>query len=396
MTAYTKNLSYFTLANTLTFMVFWLIQMNLTWLAYDLTNSSFLLGLLGFVINIPLLLLMPLAGVYSDRFDRKRLIIVCQLLYLLPNGILYFLAANQAVTYVSMLWIGLIYGVLLSIAKPATDAMVYDITNEERQLKTTVSLYSATRQIALLYTPFLSQLVILYFELPGVFLLCAIANSLAAGFFLLVKPNYVIKSRDQSTEDFFVALKSGYRYVIDHPTLLPVILLISCALAIAIALQFQYPAIIQTFNLGDKQDLYYFYFNSAVGGIIGAVIVLMRHYDERQTQAILVMSLLGQAIAVILISVAQSLWLIYAMIFLIDMFAMMATIIGTIAIQNSIDDAVRGRVMSFVNISRIGCIPIASLCIGISTQVLGAMPGLFLFGLVYGSVIVWTQYKKRN
>jgi len=79
------NIGFFTLGQIFTFMVFWLIQINLSWLAYHLSGSAFLLGILGFIINLPMLIFMPYAGVLSDKYSRKKIIILGQLAYLIPN-----------------------------------------------------------------------------------------------------------------------------------------------------------------------------------------------------------------------------------------------------------------------------------------------------------------------
>ncbi|MDD2891243.1 MAG: MFS transporter, partial [bacterium] len=46
----------------------WMQQISLSWLVYRLTNSAFLLGVVGFSSNIPILLIEPFAGVLADRW----------------------------------------------------------------------------------------------------------------------------------------------------------------------------------------------------------------------------------------------------------------------------------------------------------------------------------------
>ena len=57
----------------------WLQMIATSWLVYHLSGSTFLLGVSAFAQQIPFLLLAPLAGVFVDRFDRRRLLIVDEL-----------------------------------------------------------------------------------------------------------------------------------------------------------------------------------------------------------------------------------------------------------------------------------------------------------------------------
>ena len=51
-----------------------------SWLVYRLTGSTFLLGVISFAGQIPTFLLAPLAGVWVDRWERRRVLLVTQFL----------------------------------------------------------------------------------------------------------------------------------------------------------------------------------------------------------------------------------------------------------------------------------------------------------------------------
>ncbi|MGE5609781.1 MAG: MFS transporter, partial [Bacillota bacterium] len=56
----------------------WLTRIATSWLVYRLTGSALLLGLVAFASQIPMLILAPFAGVFVDRWNRHRLLIVTQ------------------------------------------------------------------------------------------------------------------------------------------------------------------------------------------------------------------------------------------------------------------------------------------------------------------------------
>ncbi|HEX9082720.1 MAG TPA: MFS transporter, partial [Holophagaceae bacterium] len=63
----------------------WMTRIATAWLVYRLTGSAFLLGLAGFASQIPTFLLGPFAGVWVDRLDRHRVLVVTQVLSMLQS-----------------------------------------------------------------------------------------------------------------------------------------------------------------------------------------------------------------------------------------------------------------------------------------------------------------------
>src|SRR5690606_21946821 len=66
----------------------WIQRMAMIWLAYKLTNSALLLGLVGFCEQIPIFLLAPFAGVYADRWDKHKALKRIEILAMLQALIL--------------------------------------------------------------------------------------------------------------------------------------------------------------------------------------------------------------------------------------------------------------------------------------------------------------------
>jgi MFS family permease len=58
----------------------WMQRTAMLWLVWRLTDSPWILGLIGFCSQAPTLLLGPLAGLAADRLDRYRLLLTMQIL----------------------------------------------------------------------------------------------------------------------------------------------------------------------------------------------------------------------------------------------------------------------------------------------------------------------------
>lgn len=389
---FARNISCLFTGNIFTFSVFWLIQINLSWLAYQLTNSSFLLGFLGFMVNIPMLFLIVTGGVLSDRWSRKKIMIAAQLLYLLPNLALFAMVYTHHITYWTMTFVGFMYGGLFGFAKPSADATVFDISENDRQLKIGVSLNSSTSQVALLFTPFISKWVIQLFGLPSVFILCTLANLIAFSAFstLNIKKKSTLESGDGVK--FFNSIKLAFLHIKENKLLSIFIVMVSLSLGLIISLQFQFPAIIKSFQTGSKINLYRFYFFSALGALSGASFILFRRYSRKTSFKILTAALMLQSFAVIGLSLSRHLLTCYFIVFFIAAFGMIATITGTIAIQQTVEDEKRGRVLSLLEMTRIGAIPVMSFIIGVMTAIFGILFGLLIFGIGYFIVILLFRY----
>lgn len=390
--SFTRNIASLFTGNIFTFSVFWLIQINLSWLAYQLTNSSFLLGFLGFMVNIPMLFLIVTGGVLSDIWSRKKIMIACQLLYLLPNLALFAMIYTHHITYWTMVAVGLMYGGLFGFAKPSADATVFDISRNDKQLKIGVSLNSSTSQVALLFTPFISKWVIQLFGLPSVFILCTVANLIAFTAFSTLNIKQSSPLESQAGIKFFNSIKLALLHIKENKLLSIFIMMVSLSLGLIISLQFQFPAIIKSFVAGTKFNLYRFYFFSALGALCGASFILLRRYSRKTAFKILTAALILQSFAVIGLSLSRHLLSCYFMVFFIAAFGMIATITGTIAIQQTVENEKRGRVLSLLEMTRIGAIPVMSFIIGVMMALLGIFYGLLIFGVGYFIVILLFRY----
>src|SRR6476659_5370254 len=100
-----KNYRLFFSGQSISLIGTWLTRIATSWLVYRLTGSALLLGVVTFASQAPMFFLGPLAGVWVDRVDRHRLLVITQGLALLQSGALaYFsLLGTIAVPHVIVL-----------------------------------------------------------------------------------------------------------------------------------------------------------------------------------------------------------------------------------------------------------------------------------------------------
>src|SRR2546427_3252567 len=118
----------------------WIQQVAMGWLAYRLTGSPLLLGVLAAAGQLPSLLLMPIAGGLSDRWSRHRILVVTQSLAMALTLVLAGLALAGVVTVWPLVAIGALLGGVGALEVPAPQAFVPDIVERRDDGRDAVAL----------------------------------------------------------------------------------------------------------------------------------------------------------------------------------------------------------------------------------------------------------------
>jgi len=130
----------------------WMEAVARGWLVADLTGSAFQLGLVAFVYGISSLIASPVAGVLTDRIDRRTLAIATQLL----SGTIALTLGILVVTDSIQLWqvyaAAVVSGVSAAVNMPVRQVLLYDIVGTEN-LTNAIALNSVTANIARIAAP---------------------------------------------------------------------------------------------------------------------------------------------------------------------------------------------------------------------------------------------------
>ncbi len=80
----------------------WMTRIATSWLVYRLTDSALLLGISGFASQIPAFFFAPIAGVWIDRWDKRRTLVITQVLAMVQS---FALAALALSGHINIYWI---------------------------------------------------------------------------------------------------------------------------------------------------------------------------------------------------------------------------------------------------------------------------------------------------
>jgi MFS family permease len=121
----------------------WMTKIATSWLVYRLTGSGLLLGITGFAGQIPTFALAPFAGVWIDRWDRHRTLVVTQILSMLQSLALAVLALRGTITVSEIIWLSLAQGLINAFDMPARQSFVVEMIEGKEDLSNAIALNSS-------------------------------------------------------------------------------------------------------------------------------------------------------------------------------------------------------------------------------------------------------------
>jgi MFS family permease len=307
------------------------------WQVYDLTGSAFDLGMVGLVQFLPTLLLVFVAGHAADRYERKRVVQVCQLAEALTAVFLAWGAYAGSLTVAQIFIATAVLGTAGAFESP-TIAALLPLIVPEGTLQRATALSSGAAQLATIIGPALGGLA--YAIAPGVpygvMALFWLLGTLLTGAIRLTKSAAV---RDAATPaDLF----AGVRFVRNNPAVLGTISLDLFAVLLggATALLPIYARdILQTGPLG----LGILRAAPAVGALL-MTAVLARHTINRRVGMRMFQAVIVFGVATVVFAVSHWMWLSVLALVILGAADVVSVVIRFSLVQLSTPDEMRGRV----------------------------------------------------
>ncbi len=185
----------------------WMLFIALPIYVYKLTGSALATSTMFIAEMIPSLLLGSLAGVFVDRWNRKRIMVITNLL--LALGLLPLLLVHSTAWLWVVYVVAFVESVLTQFFTPAESALLPLLVSEEH-LGPANSLNSLNKNIARLVGPPLGGIVAGLLGLPGITLMDAATFLIAGGMIALI----VMKSGHIQEESEIVSTAAGRKHPI--------------------------------------------------------------------------------------------------------------------------------------------------------------------------------------
>src|SRR5580658_9274406 len=206
-----RNFRLFFCGQSISLVGTWMTRLATSWLVYRLTGSSLLLGMISFASQFPTFLLAPVAGVWVDRWERRRVLLVTQLLAALQSLMLAVLTLSGRITVPEIVWLSIFQGLINAFDMPARQSFLVKMVDGRTDLSNAIALNSTMVNGARLMGPALAGLIIAAvgegycFLIDGISYFAVIASLLA----MKIEGRAVTRS----TASMLVQLKDGWTYV---------------------------------------------------------------------------------------------------------------------------------------------------------------------------------------
>ena len=340
----------------------WMQTIALGWLIYRLTRSPFLLGLVGFVGQVPSLFFAPLAGVWADRWNRHRMVIGTQVLGMVQALTLALLVLTGLATIGEILALTLFLGLVNAVDVPARQSFLVEMVAGQEDLPNAIALNSSAFNAARLVGPAIAGILIGLVGEGMVFLLNALSYVavVAALLAIRVPPR---PPRAQKAALVWTTLKEGFGYVAGFAPIRAVLFLVALVSLVALPYTVLFPMFATDVFHGDAHTLGLLAAAVGVGALVGALYLATRR-SVRGLGRVIVASVTMLGLGLAGFAAVTNEWIAVA-ILVVTGFGMMAQMASSNTIlQTLVDDNKRGRVMSIYTMAFLGTTPVGSLMAG--------------------------------
>lgn len=371
----------------------WMQNIAMSWLVYRLTGSVFLLGVVGFANQIPSFFFSPFAGVITDKYNRKKIMIWAQTLFMLQAALLGILTLTGVIEVWHIITLSVAFGFITVFDTPARQSMVVDLVKDRKNMGNAIALNSAMFNGARLIGPGIAGVVIAYTG-EGI---CFLIN--ATSFLLIIIALFQISikhtPKEKSGSELWTDLKDGYKYTFGKPSIRLLIFVLSAVSLMGLPFFVLLPAYAREILGGDSKTLG-FLMSSAGVGALSAALFLASRSGVKGLISIISLTLFVFGTGIVGLALIKSNIMAYAFMLFCG-FGMVASIAGiNTLIQFSVSDEMRGRVLSFYAIALMGMNPVGSFLAGSAASSIGLKFTLLISGITCVATGIYFSSKRKS
>jgi len=385
-----KNYRLFFIGQTISLIGTWMTQVAAAWLVYRLTHSVLMLGVIGFSGQIATFLLAPAAGVYTDRWNRHRILVATQISAMIVSFALALLALSGWVMVWHVVAFSVAQGLINAFDIPARQAFVVDLIEEKSDLANAIALNSSMFNGARLLGPPIAGFLIVVagegwcFFVDGASYLAVIGTLFA----MRDLPRPAESKKISALQEFI----QGIRYASGVMPIRFLLLFLAFVSFAGLSYTVLMPALAKDLLHGDPHTFGWLLGATGLGAFCGSIYLASR----KSVQGLIRLAVLSSAVfgvSLMALAISRILWVSLALLFVngLGMIVLMAA--SNTVLQTIVEDDKRGRIMSLFTMAFMGMAPWGSLATGSLASWIGIQNTLLLNGIccVTGAVVLAGQ-----
>ncbi len=374
-----RNYRLFFAGQSLSLIGTWMTRIAVSWLVYRLTHSALLLGLVSFTGQIPTFILAPLAGVWVDRWNRHRVLVVTQGLAMIQSGLLAAFALSGTITVTHIVLLSIFQGLINAVDMPARQAFLVELVDDREDLPNAIALNSSMVNAARLVGPSVAGVLIAGVGEGWCFFIDAVSY-LAVIASLLVMRLAIVPPRAKTTH-VLAELREGFHYVTSSAPIRSILLLLALVSLMGMPYTVLMPIVVTNVLHGGPHTLGFLMAASGFGALLGAIYLASRR-TVLGLGRLIPLSAATFGIGLVAFSFSRTFWLSLALMPPVGMAMMVQMASSNTILQTIVDEDKRGRVMSFYAMAFFGSVPLGSLLAGSLASRAGAPITILIGGAV--------------
>ncbi len=361
----------------------WMQRVAQSWLVFDMTQSSFFLGLDDFLGQLPILLFTLIGGVIADRHDRRHLLLASQYVQMATAFVLAALVFFGHVRIWHILALSAVTGFAQAFGGPAYQSLIPSLVHK-KDLPNAIALNSIQFNLARVFGPLLAGVALFFgtaacFGLNGLSFLVVIVALMSLHIKHIPTPD-----RKPMLEE----MKGGIAYARSEPSIIALTVLAFLTTFLGLPLLTFLPVFAHEIFQGDVASYTHLMAFSGAGAVLGALGVAWMGRARRMGLILLLVQIAFGGL-VTAFALSRDWWLSCGILFLagaalIIVFSMTASLVQLI-----VPDHLRGRVVSIYMVAFRGGMPLGSLAGGYAASLTSAPHVLAVNGALVAVVALY-------
>ena len=366
-----RNFRLFWIGQTISLIGTWMQQVATGWLALELTNSAYMVGLVAAAGSIPILIFSLPAGVLADRSDKLRVVRIAQTLMLVEASVLWGFAWSGRITIDWLLALVLLGGVLAAVEIPARQSLIIDLVVKE-DLLDAIALNSGGFNLARIIGPTVAAVVIASLGLSWCFGFNALSYlAVLIGLAMIRLPARDPAARGVDHPSAMAGIHEALRYVRNDRIMWILMRIVAVFSVLSVPILTLLPVVARDvlhLNVSGYGLLMTCY---GVGATLGALAIASQGEKLKRGRTLTISSI-GLGTAILLFSLSHSVLFSGVMLFITGVAVITNNALINTLLQHRVPNELRGRVMAIYVMVYIGMNPIGSYIGGWIASLVGA------------------------
>ena len=372
-----RNFRNYFIGHALSTLGTWIQQVSLAWIIYEITQSTALLGIIGFCALIPQLFVSPFAGAWIDKIDKRKMLIFIQVLLFLQAMLLGIAYHFHWLTPPILIGLSLLLGILSAIDTPLRQSLLSIIIDDKAALPNALALNAMVFNASRFVGPPIAGLLLATIGAE----LCFYLNGLS--YFMLALAVLCMKQVQSSIAKGNIknVLSEGFQFVRHHEIFKYLMLTVFVLNMTASSYVALLPVYAKDILHGDEKTLGMLWGAAGIGSLLSSMLLASQKSFQNVHDKIL-LNILFCGVGLMLLALSASFLPLILAMFLLGFGISTSNISTNIILQQDAPEALRGRVVSIYTSTRFGFDALGGLCAGLLASLIAPQNVMLLSALI--------------